>query len=194
MQTNQIETKSADKFIGYVKEGITAWTLAAELARREIEANPEWPEEVESLSKFITSHAVRRFALIGLRYTAELAIDECAGAKRLRKLPLDFQRKYYTEPLPLLIEKSGQWESLSVGLHNLTPDQADQVFAVDHVRTESEQRAYIENKRMNESAKPMDMPYRIVSNEVIFMAGARLKKRDLQLLIDQLTKRVRKAL
>ena len=193
MQT-EIQTTSAYKFISYVKEGITAWTLAAELARREIDSNPEWPEEVESRSKFITSHAVRRFALIGLKYTPELAIDECPGAKRLRKLPIESQRKYYTESLPLLIENSGHWESLNVSLHNLTPDQADQIFATDHMRTESEQRAYIESKRMNATANLVDMPYRIVGNDVIFMAGARLKKSDLKLLLDQLTKRVRKAL
>jgi hypothetical protein len=190
---DQLQTPSAVKFIEYVKEGITAWTLAAELARREIESNPEWPEEVENISKFITSHAVRRFALIGLKYTPELAIDECSGAKRLRKLPLDFQRKYYTEPLPLLIEKSGQWESLSVSLHNLTAEQSDQVFALDHVRTEAEQRAYIEDKRMRTAAEPVDMPYRIVGDAVICMAGAKLKVRDLEFLLNQMKKRARKA-
>ena len=188
--TTKIQThngESSQRFISYIQEGIKAWTKAAELAREEIEKNPDWPEEVESACKFITSHAVRRFALIGLKFIPELAIDECSGAKRLRKLPLETQRKYYTEQLPVLIDNRGNWDCLNVDIHNLTTEQAEQVFADDHVRTDAEQRAFIESKRLTKHVTKMpNLPYRIVGKEVVFLAGTRMTRQDLKRLLAQL--------
>ncbi len=55
------------------------------------------------------------------------------------------QETYFHNPPSLLIQNNGDWEQLKVDIHNMTPDQAAQVFSEDHVRTDGEQRAWIED-------------------------------------------------
>lgn len=172
-------------FLDLVHVGIQSWLQAAAIAREEISKDAEWPDKVQQQSKIITRDFVVRFSHIGVKYIPELAISDCPGAKKLRKLPLELQKQYFTQPLSLLINNNGNWETLMVDLTNLTSDQADQLFAEDRIRTEAEQRTWIEDKRAKEQVPiAANSPFRIVKDEIIFMAGARFKKRDFKRLLN----------
>ena len=47
-------------------------------------------------------------------------------------------------PVPLLLADGS---TIMVDVRNLTPDQAQQVFAADHIRSAGEQRAFYEDKK-----------------------------------------------
>ena len=136
------ENDPINRFANYLREGMRCWLQAGEIVRQEIAKNPDWPEEVAAKFPFINVATVRRFANIGLKYIPELAIDCSPGGKYLAKLPLELQRKYYSDPIPTLVYNQGNPECLLISLHNLTSNQAAQVFAADHIRTEAEQRSW----------------------------------------------------
>lgn len=142
-------------FLDRIQEGVTAWYLAAAFARKKIGLDEDWPDRVAAKSRIFSATAIHRLANIGVKYIPELAISESPGAKRLRKLPIELQRKFWNGHIPLLIQQpDGQWEELLTEVENLQPAQAMQVIADDHIRTTSEQRTWLEERRANVSSQP----------------------------------------
>ena len=72
-----------------------------------------------------------------------LLTDSSAGASILRRLPGPIQTRALNEGVAVLIAGG---ETLRVQVDNLTPEQARQVFASDHIRDESAQRAWVESR------------------------------------------------
>jgi hypothetical protein len=73
---------------------------------------------------------------------ARLLTASSKGAASLRRLPAPIQTRALDEGVEVLI---GNGESLRVQVDNLTPDQTRQVFAGDHIRDVSAQRAWLES-------------------------------------------------
>ena len=102
-----------------------------------------------------------------------------AYGNRLRRLPIHEQRRAIDESLPLLV---GTGDQLPVKLSSLTPDQAEQLFAGDHIRTLEEQRAWLEDRRTKQRAAAVPMAPEVVVNRklrCIEVAGVRLTASDL---------------
>ncbi len=181
-------THPIDRFLLLVQQGIDAWVDAAALAREELRKDPEWADKVAEKNPMITSAFIRRFANIGVKYIPQLVVSDCPGAKRLRTLPLPVQEQCYRNPVPLLIQTAdGGWDELQADLHNLTPDQAAQVFAPDHVRTAAEQRAWIEDKRAKDAApQVVSLPYRVVGKRLVVMEACQLTSKELAMILAEL--------
>lgn len=179
---------SAERFAKLVYQGHSALIEAAKIAMEELAKDPEWAERVHEKNKLITTQMVHRFANIGLKFIVPLAISECPGAKRLRNLDLDTQERYTKEPVMLLIKTENGWDTLRVDLYDLTSDQANQVFASDHVRTESEQRAWIEDQNAKRVTQPVkaNLPYRMVGSTLIVMSPCQFKRKELAQILAEL--------
>jgi hypothetical protein len=189
--TNHEELDPINSFIHFLMQGIQSWMKAGDIAREQLKQDPDWGLKVAEKNKVVTAQAVARFANIGTKWIPELAISDCPGAKKLRNLPIQIQNEVFHSQVPLLIKSQDGWEVLKTDLHALSSDQAAQVFANDHVRTDSEQRAFIEDKKAKASSERADETYRIVGNEVIFMAGTRCKLKDLKRITEELRRRNR---
>lgn len=179
---------SIKAFQDALQRGLDGITEAMEIAAREIAKDASWPDKVEEQTA-IPAVSITRWARLIQRQIPQLLIDYSPGARLLSRLPKQLQTKYYSEPLPLLIEKDGGFEVLRVDLRNLTPEQARQVFADDHVRTEAEQRAWIEDRKAL-SAVPAktNLPYRIVRDELLVMIPCKFTRRDLARLLSEMEK------
>jgi hypothetical protein len=74
-----------------------------------------------------------------------------AGGKFIGKievLPVSEQRKCVSEPIEVYItDASGKGDVLRVPLQSMTPEQAQRVFAKDHIRPPAEQRNIIESEK-----------------------------------------------
>lgn len=177
-----------DRFLELVQAGIDSWTEAAAIAREQLKIDPEWADKVAEKNRMITAQFVHRFACIGVKMIPQLAISECPGAKRLRQLPIAVQSDCYQNPVSLLIQTESGWEELSVDLHNLTPDQAAQVFAEDRIRTAAEQRAWIEDRKAKQAAPPVkaNQPYRLVSNKLVVMIPCQFSRKELSQILAEM--------
>lgn len=63
---------------------------------------------------------------------------------KLRLLPMSEQKSAIDQPIALLV---GSGDKLLVKIDAITADQAEQIFARDHIRNLEEQRSWIESKR-----------------------------------------------
>ena len=76
---------------------------------------------------------------------ARLLTAGSVGASSLRRLPIHLQQEALNGGVTVLVSGG---DTLVVAVDALTPDQTRQVFANDHVRTPSAQRAWIESRKM----------------------------------------------
>lgn len=183
----QSDSDSIDAVAELIRQGIKSWEKAARIIREKMAVDPSWLDKFHEKNRCWSVEGIKRFSELGLVRIAELEIAQGHGAIALRRLSLEEQRKWISQPLPLLIKSAGGWEELLVELFNLTADQAAQIFARDHVRSIPEQRAWIEDVQIKALADPIpDLPYRIIKKEIIFLTPPRLKKRDLQRLLKEL--------
>jgi hypothetical protein len=110
------------------------------------------------------------------------------GFVRLRGLPMSDQTRYLEEPVELVLEKDGEFDTLLVKAVDLTPEQAKQVFAADHVRDQGAQRAWLEGERAKAEVEKRTTPipdlYVVHRDGIVeFRAGARIPMRELAAIV-----------
>lgn len=182
-------TDEIDLFINACADLLENLERVGVLAAQAIARDPQFPDKVHARCPDLTPPFIRRMEAVGLgKLHAKLALAECPGVSRLKRLPLAIQERYVENPVPLLIQQNnGGWDTLQVDVRNLTSEQARQVFSTDGVRDESAQRAWIETRRFSDHVpKAQDLPYRILQKELVVTEPCRFNKRSLLRIIDQL--------
>jgi hypothetical protein len=175
------QSEIAQQFIDLVVTGANALADAGKLIADAIDLHGEEIIEVVcDKCPDMTSEFVKRLEAVGRNKIHRLlVINESAGVRRLRSLPFSIQEKYASNPVPLLIVEGQSVKTIQADVRNLTPAQATQVFARDHVRSEAEQRTFIEDLRSKQSAPAHNAPFRVVKNELIIIEPCRLGKKEL---------------
>ena len=84
-------------------------------------------------------------------------------------------------------------DKLAVDIRNITKEQADQMFDVDHIRTLPEQKAWMvqQEKKLIESSHDDEssyerMPYRILSGKVLFSRDVELSKQEIRRILQEM--------
>lgn len=78
-----------------------------------------------------------------------IATHQVPFSKQLCRMPLNTQKMIIDGKMPLLTTDGSE---LLVRLDNITPEQAKQLFAYDHIRSLPEQRCWIESQRKTPTA------------------------------------------
>ena len=177
------------EFIDAINSGMASLARAGEIAAEAIKENPKFIDDVCDACPDITPETVRRFEAIGLKQLhPRLAISEAPGVQKLRKMPYKLQERYSVEPIPLLINNSGKWDTIIVDVRNLTSDQAKQVFNCERIRSEAEQRAWIED-RASKKAAPMtraNLPYRHDTKKLVVMEPCTFDRKELATILAEM--------
>lgn len=175
---------AAQAFAELLAKGFEAWLDAGKIAAAELDKNPDWAEEVAKLPPFPTEQVVKTFARMGrMQLHPLLACPGRIGLQRLARLPYRLQEKHLKEPVEVLVSNG---ETLKIDVHNLTEEQAVQVFSRDDIRDLPEQRAWMEGQRL-QSAPPTraNLPYRYDKKELVVLVPCKFTRKELaQLLAD----------
>lgn len=172
-----------------IVQGINAWLEAGELVARAVDDDPEFIDKFCDKHQDISPETMVRFELIGRKKLhPQTLIHDSPGMRRLRRLPFSLQEKYVATPIPVIVKQERGYETLKVDVRNLTPEQALQVFESGGVRSESAQRAWIEDRLASRMAPPVDAdrPYRITGRKVVVMQPCTLSARDVALIMADL--------
>jgi hypothetical protein len=172
---NHLQTEnSVDRFIAAISGAMVNLQEAGEIAAKAMAENPHFIDEVCAKCPDMTPGFIRKMEAIGLKKLhPQLAINESPGVKRLIRLPLAIQDRHTKEPVALLIRTETGWDTLRADVRSLSPDQARQVISDDNIRSESEQRLWLENEAAKRAAPPapvVDCGYKIIGNKVRFTA------------------------
>lgn len=170
-----------------IMQGIQAWLDAGKLLVKVLDSG----ESLESVANRcgLSKDVLYRFEQIGRsQLYPKLLASTSEGARALSLCGFSEQKQFSESPIPVLIEGNGKYEVLNIEMDNLTPRQVKQVFCRGHVRTNAEQRAWIEDQKAKEKAKYIDesaitMPYVIRGKTVQFVRGAEMTKQELTAIL-----------
>lgn len=167
-----------------ITTGIESWVEAGTIIASILDAAPDSIGMITS-STGLDEHIIQRFYSLGKREIHPLMLCSTApGVKKLALCPYNQQEKYINEPVNLVLRNG---EALRVNVKELTTDQVRQVFANGHVRTDSEQRAWLESERARadqimaeKKSDAQPLGYTIRGKTVIFTRGLSLSERELK--------------
>jgi hypothetical protein len=170
-------------FAEHLRAGIENWTKAGEIAAKCCDADPQWPEKVVEQFGDINVDVIYAFERIGRGVlNPKLLLNDSPGCRKLRRLPKHYQDRFLSEPVNLLIKQDGNWETLKIDVRNLEPAQANQVFTNDGVRSEAQQRAWLEERATRESVQ-IDEAYRIAGKNLVVMSPCQFTRKQLTRLL-----------
>lgn len=174
LKSCSIKTKESIETLASVYcEAITKYPDIKSIVREQISyVSPSFWTKLENIGNGLLS--------------AGLLMDRSLGAIRLQNMPMSDQEKYVKEPFQVLTSIG---DTLLVNLHDLSFDQANQVFAGDHIRDLGGQRAYLESKKTQYStikSKPKEVyiippvkPYTISNGKITFNANSTFTSKEL---------------
>lgn len=172
-----------------INRGIEQWITAGEIIVQLID-DEGYDLTTLSAEIGISVSPLAKFELLGRKQLhPRLLTSDFPAVRKIMTLPYSEQTRLLepTATVDLIIDGG---ETLKTPVRNLTPSQVHQVFTKNSIRTPGEQRAYIEDKKLEQSVKELPkvrMPYRILKGEVYFDAGCHLTAAEIAKLQLELT-------
>jgi hypothetical protein len=187
---NEVTQSQIQEFIRLLFEGIESWMKAGQLLVEMIDHDPATIEKICAGFPAVSRDILYRFEQIGRKEIYPLLlVSNCPGISGLIRMPYSQQVKHEKEPIPVLIDKDGEYDTLMVDVRSLTPSQCKQVFSKGSVRDEGAQRAWLETEKKNAMLHGIPtehLPYFIRDHKVVFSKNTEMGKRDLQQIIKML--------
>ena len=171
------------KFVGLLYEGVAAWEAAGKLLVKLIDRNPDVKTKIVREHPEISMGVLSRLEMVGRGLVKpEMLLSDAPAYRAARVLPVSDQDRLLKEPtVPLVVREEGRTEVLMADFRNLQPVQVRQVFAKDHIRTEAEQRAWIESQARPGSKRD----WWVEDGMVVFRKGAKFTITQLSGIIQQ---------
>jgi len=185
MKKNEVIESKIEQFGGMIRAIGENLLEAGKLLVEMLKDDPEAKAKIQRKFPEISVSMLNQLEAVGRgQMHPRLALAAGPGHVKMRGLPYSDQERYLEEPVPLLVDNHGAYDTLLVKVHELTPDQARQVFAADHLRSAGEQRAYLEDlkqkKEIEHRSVPLEESYKIHRDgSVEFKAGVRLTRKTL---------------
>ena len=165
--------------------GIDGIVKAAAVYVDAVDENPRNADKfTEAFDGVVPSLAWSQFEAIGRKWMHPRLLMGGGGryAAKIKRLPYSVQERIFAGERFDLVCQGG--DTLKVDIRETTPEQVDQIIDGTHLRTPSEQRAYLESRSAIRSplqAEPM--PYTVQDGKVTFRRGTVLTKADLKRLL-----------
>lgn len=176
-----------EKFIEAIQRGREALEEAGRILVAMVDEDPVVTQAIQEAHPEITGEMLETFERIGRRQLhPQVYLMDGPGYRALSFCAYSEQVKYLKEPIPmLLLNGQDSTDHINVELQALSRDQVRQVFAITHVRTLNEQRAYLERQR----------PVKIRANEfytlgkgkIVFHRPVELSRATLQRLLEEMS-------
>jgi hypothetical protein len=144
---------TARKFAEAVKIGIDAFVEAGRVVAEAIDLDPKFPDKIAELSKGqFSAKFVRRFEKLGRGHVIPELIFcwDKPGITKLRQLSPPMQNYYLANGIEVVVAGG---DFLLVDPKHLTKFQVKQVFEGDEIRTQAEQRAWLESEKSENNLK-----------------------------------------
>lgn len=136
-----VPTDSVQEFAALVQSGIDSWTRAGELLVRMAENDHGIYSKIAKAHPSITISMLHAFERIGMKKTyAPLLADASAAGRALMELSFDEQKKYFHEPMEVVISvRGGSNVTKKKRLDELSKHEVRMVFGSGRLHTIDEQ-------------------------------------------------------
>lgn len=132
------------RIVGSITSAENAIHAAAAAYMEAITKDPAFKDWIAEEVPQVSGGTWRTLEMVGRgQLDARIAAGGCPYGNKLRRLPMSEQKQALDGTIPLL---TAGGDTLQVRLDALMPKQSDQVFAPGHIRSLSEQRAWLEDR------------------------------------------------
>jgi hypothetical protein len=169
--------------------GINGFVKAGEIYVKAIDQDPSNAERMQiQFRDIVPPKAWKQFEAIGRKWVhPKLILGGMSDPKKtniVKRLPYSLQNRVFQgEKFELLISDG---DVLEVSALDASSDQVKQLFGDGNLRTLREQKAYIENNKLQEDLKPQELPYYFQKGRIIFRKNTELTRAEMKQLLTQL--------
>jgi len=181
-------TRYIEQFRNAFTAGIDSIVNASQVYVKAIDEDPEIKERFKKeFSDMIPASAWSGFEAVGRKWLHPKLLMGGGGryATMIKRLPYSDQEQIFEGKRYDLLTIDG--DKLLVDVRQVTPEQAEQLFDRSHIRSVSEQKAWLESrKRTPEKTEVQTMPYSITSGKVYFRRGVELTRSELKRILQDM--------
>jgi len=182
-----IETTWIDQFKEAWHRGVQGFIDAGKIYAEAVRRDRQSAESELAKIGFVLTDRIRLEKLGNGQLDVRLFEMRNRAAQRLSGFPVQEQTRAIECGVPVLLVDRPQ-EHIMVPVLQLTPAQVQQVFAADHIRSEGEQRQYIEAEKLKAiQTQPVKVePYVISGNRLRVKANTSFTRQDLLEILVQM--------
>lgn len=147
--------------------------------------------QIAESSEFLTEEIVSRFEQLGRKQIVpNLLVADYPAARHMVRLSYSEQKRILHESVELMVLDNGNPTTLRVSPENLTPQQCRQVFERGHVRSIGAQRAWLQERRVEDeiqgTLKQGQDTYKIRGKRVVILRPCEFTSRQLANMIAEI--------
>jgi len=194
MTTEKLPVKyqsKVDEIIDLLNGAMEAWVKAGRIVAEIADEDEKALEAIAENVPLLTIGVLRKLEKLGRgQLLPELLVPTRPGLARLAKMPIDVQRRYLHQPVPLLVQGPSGMDELLVRVADLQGHQLDQVFDVDGVRDLGAQRAKLESRKPSPlHVEPGTCPYSVKDKTLRVTHPCELSLKELTVIVAQMAGR-----
>lgn len=165
-----------EKFKSLVERGLKNIEDASKIYVQCLDEDPASAETFRSRCSMIPESAWSGFEAVGRGwYDYRLLLNGGPACRMLRRLPRSQQTSALDDGVEVLVQGG---DILKVKVENLSPTQAKQVFAKDHIRSLGAQRAFIE-EQVAPKSKEYKPTYTVRGNVLHVNAASKFTRQEI---------------
>ncbi len=172
-------------------DGLNSIVKASQIYVVAIDENPKIADDfVREFRDVIPATAWAGFEAVGRKWMHPRLLMGGGGryGSKIKRLPYSAQEQIFNGGRFDLLTNKG--DTLSVDIRELEPEQVDQIIDNNHIRTLSEQRAWLENQRTSDEEEIVQLAekpaYVISSGKVCFRRGITMTRNEVKRLLQEM--------
>jgi len=192
MNTTVQKASKIEEFKSALTDGISGIVRAAKIYVSAIDEDSSNSEKFQNeLKDFVPSSAWAQFEAVGRKWMHPRlllgGVHDFKKSRIIKRLPYSTQEQIFEHKRFKLLTSTG--DTLSADVLECTPEQCEQLFNGDSIRSLGEQRAYIESKASSEPLAKSEievMPYTISDNRITFRRGCVMNRAELKRVLQEM--------
>lgn len=182
-------TRYIEQFKNAFSSGIDSIVNASQIYVKAIDEDITIKDRFrDEFADIISSSAWSGFEAVGRKWMHPKLLMGGGGrySSQIKRLPYSDQEQIFNGTRYELLTADG--DTLRVDVRSITPEQAEQLFDRSHIRSLSEQKAWLEaRKNMPKKSEEVEvMPYSITDGKVYFRKGTSLTRTELKRLLQEM--------
>ena len=181
--------KAVSEFAKAIYDGMDKWIEAGELLVDMLDKSDVTYESIINEIPEMSYDVLSRFEQIGRKQLyPKLLICGSSGLRKLATLPYSEQKKYFDEPVDVIIEKPGGVDTLKVMVKNLTPFQVKQIFNNGTIRDAGAQRSWLRSENHKTASISQEgSAYAVKGSMLVINRPCKLSVKELANLMAQMS-------
>jgi len=169
--------------------GINGFIKAGEIYVNAIEQDPTYGKRLkEEFADMVPAKAWNQLEALGRRWIhPKLVLGGMSDPKKtslVKRLPYSEQSRVFEGERYQLLVSNGDY--IEVNLLDATTDQAKQIIGDGIIRSLSEQKSWLEGKKIQKELKVEELPYQIKGGKITFRRNVSLTRAEMKQLLSQL--------